>query len=156
MKSRFVTIFTILLLIAPISCDEKPKTLLPTTAMQIGSGNFVLEKAINLHDQEVGLMHRDTLDPGYGMIFICQKDQPQTFWNHDTHFDLDLVFVDSKSRIVDFKKLKAYDETNISSSAPAQYVIELSSGTVMRVGVKIGDTLTLPGDVLDAAHHPPN
>jgi len=156
MKARFTPIFCLLLLIVPISCNEKPKTLLPTTTMQIGSGNFVLEKAITDHDQEVGLMHRDALDPGYGMIFICQKDQPQTFWNHDTHFDLDLIFVDSKSHIVDFKKLKAYDETNISSSAPAQYVIELSSGSVARVGVKIGDVLSLPGDVLDAAHHPPD
>jgi len=44
----------------------------------------------------------------------------------------------------------------VPSSAPAQFVIELSSGTVARVGVKIGDTITLPGDVLDAAHHAPD
>jgi uncharacterized protein len=154
MKTRFVPILAVLLILAPIGCDDKPSTLLPVTTMQIGSERFTLEKAFTPHDQTVGLMHRDSLQPDHGMIFIDSKNQPQTFWNHDTHFNLDLIFLDSSTRVVDLKGLKAYDETAVSSAVPAQYVIELNAGTANRVHVKIGDQLTLPGDVLSASSQP--
>jgi hypothetical protein len=150
MKRRSPSIFVFLLLV-PLACN-RPQTFLPTTTMQIGSDKFVLEKAITPHDQEVGLMHRDSLDPGYGMIFINAHDQPQAFWNHDTHFDLQLLFIDSHSRIVDIEKLKKWDETTVRSTVPAQFIIELNPGTAERVGVKIGDTVTLPPDVQSDAN----
>jgi uncharacterized protein len=104
-----------------------------------------------MHDQEIGLMHRESLDPDHGMIFISEQPQNQSFWNHDTHFDLDLIFLDEQANIVSLKKLKAYDETNVSSHAVAKYTIELNAGTAARLGLKVGDHITLPPEVLHPA-----
>jgi uncharacterized membrane protein (UPF0127 family) len=149
MKARFVPILTLLLILAPAGCREKQASLLPVTSMQIGSERFDLEIAISPHDQEVGLMHRDSLDSDHGMIFISSKEQAQTFWNHDVHFPLDLVFLGADGHIVSLKHMDAYDEKVVASDTPAQYVIELNAGTVARVGVKVGDHLDLPKDVLN-------
>jgi uncharacterized membrane protein (UPF0127 family) len=94
-------------------------------------------------------MHRDSLDPDHGMIFINSQEQPQTFWNHDVHFPLDLIFLGAGGNVVSLKHMDAYRDTAVSSDAPAQYVIELNAGTVDRLNVKVGDRLTLPKDVLN-------
>ncbi len=149
MKSRCVPILALLLIFAPGGCRRKQDSLLPVTSMQIGSGRFDLEIAVSPHDQQVGLMHRDSLDSDRGMIFISPKEQAQTFWNHDVHFPLDLVFLGADGHVVSLKHMDAYDEKVTASDAPAQYVIELNAGTAARMGVKVGDRLDLPSDVLN-------
>jgi uncharacterized membrane protein (UPF0127 family) len=112
--------------------------------MQIGPENFDLEIAVTNHDQEVGLMHRDHLDPDHGMFFSLEKEQVQLFWNHEVHFGLDLIFLDTGGTIVSFQHLDAYSDKNISSGVPAKYAIELSRGTLDHLNLKIGDKLMLP------------
>ena len=87
-------------------------------------------------------MHRDSLDPDHGMIFILQKEKVQAFWNHDVHFPLDLIFLDAGGNVVSLKHMDAYSEKIVPSDAPAQYVIELNAGTAARLGVKVGDHST--------------
>jgi uncharacterized membrane protein (UPF0127 family) len=149
MKFRFIPILAVLLTVASAGCRQKQASLLPVTSMQIGSGHFDLEMAISPHDQEVGLMHRDGLDSDHGMIFINSEEKPQTFWNHDVHFPLDLIFVGTGGSIVSLKHMDAYNDKAVASDAPAQYVIELNAGTAARLGVKVGDRLDLPKDVLN-------
>lgn len=155
MKARLMPILLLLLILAPAGCRHKQASLLPVTSMQIGAERFDLEMAVSPHDQEVGLMHRDSLDPDHGMVFINSEEKPQTFWNHDTHFPLDLIFLDAGAHVVSLKHLDAYSEKVVPSDAPAQYVIELNAGTVARLGVKVGDHLDLPKDVLNSASQPP-
>src|SRR5580700_6243621 len=129
MKASAATLLAILLILSPLGCHRKPDSNLPVTSMQIGSKHFDLEMAVSPHDQEVGLMHRDSLDSDHGMIFINSEEKPQTFWNHDTHFPLDLVFLNGSGGVVSLKHLDAYSEKAVASDAPAQYVIELNAGT---------------------------
>jgi uncharacterized protein len=156
MKFRFLAILLMSMLFAPIGCEPKPQSTLPTTTMQIGGQTFTLEIAISPHDQAVGLMHRDSLAQDHGMIFISPQDQPQTYWNHDVHFPLDLIFLDSNSTVVSLKHMEAYNDASVSSDAPAKYVIELNSGVPARLNVKVGDKLTLPQDVLHPASQLPS
>jgi hypothetical protein len=151
MKSRVIPILALLLTLASAGCPQKQASLLPVTSIQIGSKHFDLEMAVSPHDQEVGLMHRDSLDSDHGMIFINSEEKPQTFWNHDTHFPLDLVFLNGSGGVVSLKHLDAYSEKAVASDAPAQYVIELNAGTADRLGVKVGDHMDLPKDVLNQA-----
>ena len=153
MKKILVPILLLFLTLFPC-CHPKPASHLPVTSMQIGSEHFDLEIAVSPHDQEVGLMHRDSLDPDHGMIFVNDAVKPQTFWNHDTHFPLDLIFLGSSGNVVSLKHLDAYSEKVVPSDAPAQYVIELNAGTAARLHVKIGDHLDLPKDVINATSQP--
>jgi uncharacterized protein len=149
-RALLATLLAFWLIAAQTGCDQKPKSGLPLTSMQIGSEHFNLEMALNTHDQEVGLMHRDSLDADHGMVFVFPREEPQTFWNHDVHFGLDLIFLGADAHVVSLKHLNPYDDTAVPSDAPAQYVIELNSGTTARLRVKVGDHLTLPNDVLNS------
>lgn len=142
MKSRAAG-FLILLLAACCTSKEADSSL-PVQRMTIGGENFNVEIATSFHDQEVGLMHRDHLDPDHGMLFIFPDEQVRTFWNHDTHFPLDLIFLDSSGAVVSLKHLDAYSDKDVSSGVVAKYTIELNAGTADRLHVHVGDRINLP------------
>ncbi|MDP9173145.1 MAG: DUF192 domain-containing protein [Planctomycetota bacterium] len=128
-------------------CEHSTPGKLPVTTMRIGEKSFTLEIAVSEHDQEVGLMHRPTLDADHGMIFINSDEQVRTFWNHDVHFPLDLLFLGTDVKIVSIKRLEPFDDRNVSSDVPARYVIELNAGTAKALHLSVGDQLALPSDV---------
>ena len=129
-------------------CDNGPTdatVMLPMTTMQIGNRQFVVEKATTVGEQEKGLMRRDSLADDHSMIFIFPQTKSQSFWNHDVRFPLDVVFMDSDGRIVSIQHMKPYDDT-ATDPVDAQYVIELNDGTAAKVGLKVGDKITIPPD----------
>ncbi|MGD0462280.1 MAG: DUF192 domain-containing protein [Tepidisphaeraceae bacterium] len=137
-----------LLAIGLIGCDRPAVSSLPVTRMRIGAENFNLEIAASLRDQRVGLMHRDHLDPDHGMIFPLADEQVQTFWNHDVHFPLDVIFLNDSGDIVSIIRLEAYSERGVSSELPARYAIELTEGTAARLKLKPGDHLDVPKEAV--------
>ncbi|MGD0540474.1 MAG: DUF192 domain-containing protein [Tepidisphaeraceae bacterium] len=149
MKRHAWRIFTSLLFaVALIGCDRQAASSLPVTRMRIGAESFNLEIATSYHDQTVGLMHRDHLDADHGMIFPLPDETVQTFWNHDVHFPLDVVFLNAGGDIVSIVRLEAYNERGVSSEVPAKYAIELNAGTAARLKLKPGDHLDVPKDAL--------
>jgi uncharacterized membrane protein (UPF0127 family) len=147
MVSLAAKLFTALLLFVATGCHRHTADSgLPVTTMTIGDENFNLEIATSEHDQEVGLMHRDHLDADHGMIFPMAKDDVQKFWNHDVHFGLDLIFLDPSGTIVALKHMNAFSDLTCSSDVPAQYVIELNTGTNDRLHLKVGDHLSIPAE----------
>jgi hypothetical protein len=143
MKIRLPSSFLILLL-ATCCTSKDSGSSLPVEQITIGGQTFNIEIAKSYHDQEVGLMHRDHLDSDHGMIFVNDHPFVQNFWNHDTHFDLDLVFLGPDGTVVSLKHLVAWSEKTVSSEVPAQYVIELNAGTAARLNLHVGDHITLP------------
>src|SRR5579862_9801177 len=136
------------LLIGLSSCDQQAATTepsgLPVVSMKIGSKTFNLEVADNDYSRTKGLMERDTLPSEHGMIFVFPFDTSEGFWMHHTRFPLDILFVDQSGKIVSVHNMKAYDESTTSSDGPYRFAIELPSGAATDIGVKAGDTLTLP------------
>jgi uncharacterized membrane protein (UPF0127 family) len=120
-------------------------TQLPTTTMQIAGQKFVLEKATTPGQQTIGLMHRDTMAPDHGMIFIYKEDSTESYWNHDVRFGLDNLFVDADGKIVSIQHMDAYDETP-TKPCTYRYVIELNAGVPAKLGLKEGDVVSIPGD----------
>jgi uncharacterized protein len=128
------------------SATDQTQNELPTTTMTIGGQQFVMEKAVTEFQQHMGLMRRDSLAADHGMIFPFQFAAPQTFWNHDVRFPLDVLFLDDDGNIVSIQHMNAYDDTN-TQTVTARYVVELNSGTAQRLGLKTGDHLNVPADV---------
>lgn len=125
-------------------CEEQSPAGLPVTPMKIGSRTFQLEIARSDAEQEKGLMKRDGMPQDHGMIFVFPKERMHNFWMKDTRFPLDIIFLDSKGKVVSIHQMEAYDEKNTSSDAPALYAIELNKGAASAAGVKIGDVLEIP------------
>jgi uncharacterized membrane protein (UPF0127 family) len=132
----------------PLPPDLMPAPM-AVTQMSISGRSFVLEKATTPAQQELGLMCRPTLAADHGMFFGFATESGRTFWNHDVHFPLDLLFMDSQARITGIRHMAAYDDT-ATDAVDCRYVIELNLGVAGELHLKQGDTLTLPADVFAA------
>jgi len=92
-----------------------------------------------------GLMFRQHLLWNAGMLFAFNDEDPRTFWMKNTLIPLDMIFVDSDSKIVDIIEnvppCKQDECPTYPSREPAQHVLEVNAGFVQDTGVKIGDHL---------------
>jgi len=93
-----------------------------------------------------GLMERASLPVDRGMLFIFDVAQPLGFWMFNTLIPLDIIFVDAERRITSISasvppcrppsRCPTY-----SSHGPAQFVLEVNAGTVVKAGIAVGDEL---------------
>ena len=104
-----------------------------------------VETAANNELRAQGLMHRDALRPGTGMLFFFPSDGAYSFWMKNTRIALDIIWIDSSKRIVDVKHdvppCVADPCTSYHPAAPARYVLEVAAGVAREHGLKAGDLL---------------
>jgi len=152
LRAFAVASLILLLALAPLGCDGNssapdPITLLPTTIMQIGGQKFVVEKAISPGEQERGLMYRDSMPADHGMIFPYDHMQAMHYWNKNVRFALDNLFLDGSGKIISIQHMEPYDGKG-TAWVTAQYVIELNAGEPAKLGLKLGDAITIPADAI--------
>ena len=88
-----------------------------------------LDLADNEQKRSYGLMNREDMKPNSGMLFIWKDSQIRNFWMKNTHFNLDLFFLNNHGEIIEiYKNAKAFDETNIKSKEKVKYVLEMNAG----------------------------
>ena len=88
-----------------------------------------LDIADNKQKRSYGLMNREDMRPNSGMLFIWKDSQIRNFWMKNTHFNLDLFFLNNHGEIIEiYKNAKAFDETNIKSKEKVKYVLEMNAG----------------------------
>jgi YVTN family beta-propeller protein len=92
-----------------------------------------------------GLMFRSHLPWNAGMLFAYYDEEPRSFWMKNTLIPLDMIFVDSSSRIIEIKEnvppCEQEECPSYPSREPAQYVLEVNAGFVQENGVRVGDRL---------------
>lgn len=116
--------------------------------MKVGNKTFHLWVVATEAEREHGLMDRPSLPADGGMVFVFRDERPLEFWMKNTLIPLDLIYVDAGGRVVSVKQGKPLDETNIPSDGPARFTIELNVGAAAAAGVKAGDQITLPAEVI--------
>ena len=103
------------------------------------SQELSLDIADNEQKRSYGLMNREYMKPNSGMLFIWKDSQIRNFWMKNTHFNLDLFFLNNQGEIIEiYKNAKAFDETNIKSKYKVKYVLEMNAG---EQNFKIGNKL---------------
>jgi uncharacterized membrane protein (UPF0127 family) len=101
-----------------------------------------IEVAENDDERMQGLMYRKSMDDNKGMLFIFQREEPQSFWMKNTIMSLDIIYVNSKKEIVKiFKNTVPFSEKSLPSEKPATYVVEVAAGYTDRYGIKDGDLI---------------
>jgi uncharacterized protein len=106
-----------------------------------------VEVADDLAEQAKGLMDRTTLGENRGMLFVYPEERELSFWMKNTLIPLSIAFIDSERRIIDIQDMKPLDDEppNYVSAEPAQYALEVNQGFFETRGVKVGDSVELPG-----------
>jgi uncharacterized membrane protein (UPF0127 family) len=90
-------------------------------------------------------MFRKELPRGHGMLFDFFRDQPVSFWMHNTYISLDLIFIRGDGRIARIaENAEPMSDNLIPSGAPVRAVLEVSGGTARELGIMPGDRVIDP------------
>jgi len=117
------------------------------TTIEIVSGTgvhaFNVELATNDAERSKGLMFVKSLPEGQGMLFDFKRDQPVSFWMHNTYIPLDMIFIAGNGRIMHIaENAKPLSDDLIPSQYPVRAVLEVIGGTAEKLGLKTGDRVT--------------
>lgn len=90
-----------------------------------------------------GLMYRDAVPEGTGMLFVFDREAERSFWMQNTFVALDVAFIDSNFRVVDIQQMEP-ESTEIHDGAlPAMFALEVRQGWFAEKGITIGDRCEL-------------
>jgi len=119
--------------------------------VELAGQRYQVEIADTDAERARGLMFRDTLPDGQGMLFIHEEMAPQAYWMKNTRIALDILYFDDARRLVsqqrDVPPCSAGNRCpSYPSDAPARYVLELNAGDAARLGLEEGAEMHLgPG-----------
>ncbi len=110
-----------------------------------GEHRFKIELADDNEERRVGLMYREELAAGAGMLFDFGEPQPVSMWMKNTLIPLDMAFIDETGviqRIAANTTPRSLE--SIASGAPVTAVLEVNGGVFEQLGVKPGDRVKHP------------
>jgi len=105
--------------------------------------SFSVEIANTQRKRARGLMDRDALPVGQGMLFVFEKPLIIRMWMDRTRIPLDMVFIDAAG-VVQYvhKNARPYDRTVISKPIENIAVLEVSGGVSEALGIAVGDVVS--------------
>jgi uncharacterized membrane protein (UPF0127 family) len=115
----------------------EPEVVLATRA---GEQHVKVEIARNDPERQRGLMYRQKLEPGRGMIFLFEHPEKLKFWMKNTYIPLDMIFIGADKRVV-FIEENAEPltlQTRGSDEDDSQFVLEVPGGWARAHGVERG------------------
>ena len=120
-----------------------------------GAARFVVEIADNDQERARGLMFRETMPSGAGMLFIYEQPQSVSFWMKNTLIPLDMIFIGADGRVngVHANAVPG-DLTAIPGPPKTLMVLEINGGLAERLGLGEGAELRHPALDPDTALWP--
>ena len=103
---------------------------------------FTVEIADNDETRSIGLMERENIPLGTGMLFIWEEEAYRNFWMKNTPSSLDILFFDGNGNFLNVaENTEPFSLKNIQSSKPSQYVLELVAGSSKIFNLYIGSQI---------------
>ncbi|WP_323761197.1 DUF192 domain-containing protein [Maricaulis sp.] len=103
---------------------------------------IMAEIATTPEQKQRGLMWREAVEPGTGMLFEYSPAEPASMWMENTLVDLDLVFIDPTGNVVKIIAFaQAESRRSLASDAIVGGVLELGAGQAIALGIRPGDTV---------------
>ncbi|MFZ2491834.1 MAG: DUF192 domain-containing protein [Thermoanaerobaculia bacterium] len=124
---------------APVMAEQQARVIFPD--------GFAVEVEVASDDttRAQGLMFRDRLRQGTGMIFFFPSPGIYPFWMKNTLIPLDMIWIDGQKRIVsvthDVPPCKAEPCASYPPGGESLYVLEVAAGVAREHGLKAGDVL---------------
>ncbi|HET8774073.1 MAG TPA: DUF192 domain-containing protein [Thermoanaerobaculia bacterium] len=132
---------------APETANRQPPTATTSGPRVIFTDGFVVgvEIAADNEMRAQGLMFRDHIDSGKGMLFVFPQDDVVSFWMKNTRIPLDMIWIDSGRRVVGIKEnvppCRIEDCPSYGPGVVARYVLEVGGGEAAKHRLKVGDSL---------------
>lgn len=117
-----------------------------------GQARFTVEVADDPEERSVGLMNREVLATGAGMLFAYDGPQSVVFWMKNTLIPLDMIFLDAQGQVARIhENAVPQDLSHIEGGDNIMFVLEINGGLARRLGIIEGSELRHPAIGADAA-----
>ena len=117
-----------------------------------GQARFTVEVADEPAERSQGLMHRESLSTGAGMLFAYDGPQRALFWMKNTLIPLDMIFLGSDGVVTRIhENAVPQDLTLIEGGDEVMFVLEINGGLARRLGIVEGSELRHPAIGAEAA-----
>ncbi len=104
---------------------------------------FNAEVASSFSARMKGLMNREFLAEGDGMLFVFSNKDKHAFWMKNTLISLDIIWIGENKEVVYIAKniqpCKSIVCPSVSPDKPTKYVLEINGGKADEIGLKTGD-----------------
>jgi hypothetical protein len=117
----------------------------PTVTMPSGAV-YRVEIAASSVSRAQGLMFRESLQDGRGMLFLFPKPSVESFWMKNCNFPIDIVWMDANRKVIFVSAhTPPCKEDPCPTFGPKEeslYVLEIPDGAAARESAVVGSTLT--------------
>jgi len=103
-----------------------------------GADTVLAEVASTADERAEGLMYREQVPDGTGMLFVFSDSQVRSFWMANTYIALDIAYMDPSFRIVDIVAMEPLVTDSYPSAAPAMYGLEVRQGWYAEQDIRVG------------------
>lgn len=122
--------------------QDTPQLDLPRTKITAGMYLIDTQVAATPEQRSTGLMFRQQMPQGEGMLFVFERPSEQCFWMKNTLLPLTAAFVADDGTIVNLADMKPQTTESHCSKEPVRYVLEMNQGWFAKKGLKAGSKLT--------------
>jgi uncharacterized protein len=129
-------LFALMLCAAPALAQQ-----LPVVQLKAGMHLIRAEVAADFSTRGRGLMHRKSLAPNAGMLFIFDASDTHCMWMKNTYIPLSVAFLDAKGEIINIADMQPHSEQSHCALRPALYALEMDRGWFAQRGIKAGARL---------------
>ena len=129
---------------APTTADRAPTPATPTRPepgrawVIFGADTVVAEVAGTPEQRAEGLMYRQEVPDGTGMLFVFEDNEIRSFWMENTYVPLDIAFLDASFVVVDIQQMEPLTTDPHQSAAPAMFALEVRQGWFAQEGIQVG------------------
>jgi hypothetical protein len=101
---------------------------LPVIELTAGINRIEAEVAATQATRMTGLMHRRTMAPQRGMLFVFDEAKQHCMWMKNTFIPLSVAFLDESGRVINVEDMQPHSEDNRCAAKPARYALEMNLG----------------------------
>ena len=112
---------------------------LPVRQVKVAGHALRVEVAATIEQRMKGLMFREKLGAGDGMLFVFDEPGYHAMWMKNTPLPLSVAFVDGAGAILNILDMEPHTLDQHAAAGPAVYAIETNKGWFARRRIKAGD-----------------
>jgi uncharacterized membrane protein (UPF0127 family) len=135
---KILSILFVCALVSAAQAQGSPQRDLPRTKISAGMYLIDTQVAATPEQREIGLMFRQQMPQGEGMLFVFERPGEQCFWMKNTILPLTAAFVADDGTIVNLEDMKPQTTDSHCSAKPVRFVLEMNQGWFQKKGLKAG------------------
>lgn len=141
LKHTSLSVFLGGILLALPALGQLPQSDLPRLTLRVGQHSIDAQVAATPSQQGVGLMHRDSMPQGEGMLFPLAAPTAPCLWMKDTRLPLSAAFLSADGVVLHLADMEPMTLTHHCSPHPARFILEMNRGWFASRGLAVGSKI---------------